>query len=157
MAREIERKYLVTSSDFEAQTIRREHVVQGYLCADAGRTVRVRICGAEAFLTVKSAPDAHGLGRDEFEYPVPVADAQAMLMLCVAGIIDKVRHWVASGGHVWEVDVFHGANEGLTVAELELASENEPFDLPAWAGREVTGDPRYYNAMLIKHPFEAWT
>ncbi|MDR1407839.1 MAG: CYTH domain-containing protein [Tannerella sp.] len=155
MALEIERKFLI-DGDFEPCVVRREKIVQGYLCADAMRTVRVRICGAEAFLTVKSASDARGWSRYEFETTVPPAEAEEMLKLCLPGVIDKVRHWIEAGDHTWEVDVFHGENEGLTVAEIELDSEDEPFERPAWIGREVTGDPKYYNSALAKHPFGQW-
>jgi CYTH domain-containing protein len=155
MACEIERKFLV-EGDFEPFVIRSEKIVQGYLCAEAERTVRVRQCGAEAFLTVKSAPNERGWSRYEFEIPTPPADAEEMLKLCIPGTISKVRHWVDAGDHIWEVDIFHGENEGLILAEIELGSEDELFDRPAWLGREVSGDPKYYNAMLARQPFRHW-
>jgi len=155
MAQEIERKFLV-SGDFSPFVTRRERIVQGYLCADAERTVRVRICGDKAFLTVKSATVAGSWSRYEFETPVPVAEAEEMLKLCIPGVIDKERYRIDVENHTWEVDVFHGDNEGLTIAEIELASEDEPFVRPDWVGAEVTGDPKYYNSMLAQRPFMTW-
>ncbi|MDR1601343.1 MAG: CYTH domain-containing protein [Tannerella sp.] len=155
MALEIERKFLV-EGDFAPFVAGSEKIVQGYLCADVERTVRVRISGAGAFLTVKSAPNERGWSRYEFETPIPPADAEEMLTLCIPGTVSKVRHRINAGNHVWEVDVFHGDNEGLIVAEIELDSEDEPFDLPAWLGREVTGDAKYCNAMLAQKPFKQW-
>ncbi|MDR1780876.1 MAG: CYTH domain-containing protein [Tannerella sp.] len=152
MAQEIERKFLV-SGDFSPFVTRRERIVQGYLCADAERTVRVRICGDKAFLTVKSATVAGSWSRYEFETPIPTADAEEMLKLCLPGVIDKHRHWIEAGKHTWEVDVFHGDNEGLVVAEIELESEDEAFAKPDWVGDEVTHDPRYYNSALAQLPF----
>ncbi|MDR0757256.1 MAG: CYTH domain-containing protein [Tannerella sp.] len=155
MAQEIERKFLV-DGDFMPFVVSSEEIVQGYLCADKERTVRVRISGAEAFLNVKSAPNARGWSRYEFETPIPPADAEEMLKLCLPGVISKVRHRIAAGNRVWEVDVFHGDSEGLIIAEIELDSEDEPFDRPAWLGREVTGEAKYFNAMLAQRPFRQW-
>ncbi|MDR2765221.1 MAG: CYTH domain-containing protein [Tannerella sp.] len=155
MAQEIERKFLV-AGDFMPFAVRRARMVQGYLCSDVERTVRVRICGDRGFLTVKSAANERGWSRYEFEQAIPPADAEELLALCLPGTIDKVRHWVPVGRHTWEVDVFHGDNEGLVVAEIELPSEEDTFTWPDWLGEEVTGDPKYYNAMLAKHPFNRW-
>jgi len=155
MAQEIERKFLVRG-DFMPDAGQSRRIVQGYLCADAERTVRIRICDEDGYLTIKSASNARGWSRYEFEQEIPLADAEEMLRLCLPGIIDKVRYWAKVGNHTWEVDVFHGDNEGLTVAEIELLSEDETFELPTWAGEEVTGDVRYYNAMLSKHPYCQW-
>jgi CYTH domain-containing protein len=155
MALETERKFLV-KGDFEQKADRRSRMIQGYLCSDTDRTVRVRICDGKGYLTIKSAPDTRGWSRYEFEQSIPVADAEELLNLCLPGIIDKVRHWIPAGNHTWEVDVFHGDNEGLTVAEIELSPEEETIELPDWVGREVTGEPEYYNAMLAKHPFRQW-
>jgi CYTH domain-containing protein len=155
MAQEIERKFLV-KEDFLPFVTRSERIVQGYLCADEDRTVRVRISGAQAFLTIKSAPNECGWSRYEFETPIPPAEAETLLTMCLPGIINKMRHWIEYAGHTWEVDVFHGDNAGLTVAEIELRSETETFALPPWAGCEVTGDPRYCNAMLAQFPFCQW-
>jgi CYTH domain-containing protein len=155
MSLEIERKFLVIG-DFEKDVLKRKRIVQGYICAEEDRTVRIRIQGDECFLTIKSAPNERGWSRYEFEQQITPADAEALLKLCLPGIIDKVRHWIQAGNHLWEVDVFHGENEGLIVAEIELSSEEETFDLPAWIGEEVTGDAKYYNAMLSQKPYNRW-
>jgi len=152
---EIERKFLV-KSDFEQDAMKRKRIVQGYICAEEARTVRIRIQGEEGFLTIKGAANEKGWSRYEFEAPVARTDAEELLKLCRPGIIDKVRHWIYVGNHLWEVDVFHGDNEGLIVAEIELASEEETFELPDWAGEEVTGDAKYYNAALSQKPFSQW-
>ena len=131
-------------------------IVQGYICSDASRSVRVRIREDKGFLTIKSATNERGWSRYEFEQPVALNDAEELLKLCLPGIIDKVRHWIHVGNHLWEVDVFHGDNEGLAVAEIELSSEEETFELPEWAGDEVTGDAKYYNAKLSQKPFKQW-
>jgi CYTH domain-containing protein len=155
MSQEIERKFLV-KGDFAQDAVRQKRIIQGYICADMARTVRVRIQGDDAFLTIKSAPDGKGWSRYEFEKPISPTDAGELLKLCLPGVIDKVRHWIHVGNHLWEVDVFHGENEGLVVAEIELSSEDETFELPAWAGEEVSGDSKYYNASLSQKPFSQW-
>ena len=155
MATEIERKFLVTG-DFSRQVISAQRIVQGYICSQPGRTVRVRIRGEEGFLTIKGASDEKGLSRYEFEQKIPLADAEELLKLCEPGAIDKMRNLVPAGKHTWEIDVFHGENEGLILAEIELASEDEPFERPDWIGQEVRGDRRYYNSMLTKHPYKQW-
>ena len=155
MATEIERKFLVTG-DFSRQVISAQRIVQGYICSQPGRTVRVRIRGEEGFLTIKGASDEKGLSRYEFEQKIPLADAEELLKLCEPGAIDKMRNLVLAGKHTWEFDVFHGENEGLILAEIELASEDEPFERPDWIGQEVSGDRRYYNSMLTKHPYKQW-
>ena len=155
MSLEIERKFLVTG-DFSRQVTSAQRIVQGYICPQPGRTVRVRIRGEEGFLTIKGASDEKGLSRYEFEQKIPLADAEELLKLCEPGAIDKVRNLVPAGKHTWEVDVFHGDNEGLVLAEIELESEDEPFGRPEWIGQEVSGDRRYYNSMLTKHPYRVW-
>lgn len=155
MATETERKFLV-KSDFSQQVLSAQRIVQGYISSQPGRTVRVRIRGKEAFLTIKGASDEKGLSRYEFEQKIPLTDAEELLKLCEPGIIDKVRNLIPIGKHTWEVDVFHGDNEGLIVAEIELDSEDEPFEHPAWLGAEISGDRRYYNSMLAKHPYKQW-
>lgn len=155
MATEIERKFLV-KGDFSGKVSSAQRIVQGYISSVPGRTVRIRIRGNEGFLTIKGPSDEKGLSRYEFEQKIPLADAEELLKLCEPGAIDKVRHLISSGKHTWEVDVFHGANEGLILAEIELSSEEEPFDKPAWLGREVSGDRRYYNSMLTKDPYTRW-
>ena len=154
MGKEIERKYLV---DLKAWTPRDAgtHFKQGYLNSDKERVVRVRIEGTRAKLTVKGP--SRGVTRSEFEYPIPVEDAAILLdTLCEQPLIDKHRHAEVHGGETWEIDVFHGPNEGLVVAEIELAAEDEAFALPAWAVKEVSSDPRYFNSNLLKHPYSEW-
>jgi CYTH domain-containing protein len=153
---ETERKFLVTDMSFLAEAFRAQHIVQGYICADAARSVRLRICGDKGFLTIKSASDERGWSRYEFEQSVALEEAAELMKLCLPGRIDKVRHYVRVGGHVWEVDVFSGANEGLIVAEIELESVATVFERPSWVGEEVSGDPKYYNLMLSQHPYSEW-
>lgn len=152
MAVEIERKFLVTGEAWRQPDARR--ISQGYLNRDKQRTVRVRIAGDAAFLTIKGP--TQGATRSEFEYPVPLADAQALLAMCDGPLIDKYRHHVHVGGMLWEVDEFLGDNAGLVVAEIELASEDQVFERPAWLGEEVSHDARYFNSNLAKLPFKNW-
>lgn len=154
MPLEIERKFLLRSDAWKAAVSESRPLHQGYLNADKARTVRVRVAGQDAFLTVKG-PNA-GPVRQEYEYSIPVAEALAMMALCERPVIAKTRYLVPVGQHVWEVDVFAGANEGLIVAEIELTDADEAFALPEWVGEEVTGDARYYNASLVKLPFSEW-
>lgn len=155
MNMEIERKFLV-AGDFSADVYACKRIVQGYICTEPGKTVRVRIQDQDGFLTIKGPSDGKGMSRYEFEQAIPLEDAERLLLLCEPGVIDKVRHLARVGNHVWEIDVFHGANEGLVVAEIELGAEDESFAMPVWAGKEVTGDRRYYNSMLARHPFSEW-
>ena len=156
MAQETERKFLV-AGDFMPYVTAAIPIAQGYLCTDPARTVRVRRAGEAAYLTIKSAPDERGWSRYEFEQRIPVDDALELLGMCVGNRIEKVRHLVPDGeGHTWEVDVFGGANAGLTVAEIELQDADETITLPAWVGREVTGDARYYNSALAVKPYGEW-
>jgi len=153
MAREIERKFLVTNQDWRSDDATEYR--QGYLSLDRERTVRVRVTGTTARLTIKGI--TRGATRQEFEYEIPLGDANEMLTtLCRRPLIEKRRYTVRIGGLDWEIDEFFGDNAGLVVAEVELESEDQPFDRPAWLGREVTGDPRYYNANLVEHPYSAW-
>jgi CYTH domain-containing protein len=153
---EIERKFLVRDNSFMEEAYSAKRIVQGYICADAERSVRVRIRGEEGFLTIKSASNERGWSRYEFEQPVDLKEAEELMKLCLPGRIDKVRYYVKAGGHTWEVDVFHGENEGLVVAEIELESETDVFDLPPWVDKEVSGKPQYYNSMLAAHPYSTW-
>jgi adenylate cyclase len=154
MAQEIERKFLVRMDAWRPRspgTLYR----QGYLCSEKERVVRVRIAGEQAMLTIKGV--TRGLTRSEFEYPVPVDDAVVMLdTLCERPQIEKHRHIEVHAGRTWEVDVFHGENEGLVIAELELSAEGESFETPAWVGEEVSSDPRYFNSSLAKTPYSTW-
>jgi len=150
MAQEIERKFLVLDDSFKHEAFSKSHIVQGYICSERGRTVRVRIRDDRAYLTIKGPSENGGLSRYEFEREIPLEDGQQMMQLCEPGIIDKTRWLVKSGNHTFEVDEFHGANEGLVVAEVELAYEDEPYKKPDFIGKEVTGDRRYYNSQLAK-------
>ncbi len=155
MALEIERKFLV-SGDFKKDAYTHQEIVQGYLSSVAERTVRVRIKGEKAYLTVKGESSSSGVSRFEWEKEISTSDARELLTLCEPGIIDKIRYLVKMGSHVFEVDEFHGENEGLIVAEIELQNESEPFEKPEWLSIEVTGDIRYYNSSLIKNPYKNW-
>ena len=155
MAQEIERKFLV-SGEFKSLATKALTIKQGYLCANAGRTVRVRVRDNQGLLTIKGRSDAAGLSRFEWEKEISAQDAESLLLLCEPGIVDKTRYLVDFAGHTFEVDEFHGENQGLVMAELELVSEDEPYQRPEWLGEEVTGDRRYYNAYLSKHPFTTW-
>ena len=155
MGIEIERKFLVAGDDW-----RRAPAVpyaQGYLNRDKRRTVRVRIVEDAAWLTVKGANSgAAGATRAEFEYPIPVADAEQLLALCDGPLVRKLRRVVVHAGATWEIDEFQGDNAGLVVAEIELGSEDEAFEAPPWLGAEVTHDPRYFNSNLAAAPFSTW-
>lgn len=155
MGQEIERKFLVRG-EYKSQAYASSRIVQGYICSARGRTVRVRIRDTKGYLTIKGASDAVGMSRYEWEREIPLAEAEELMKLCEPGVIDKTRYLVRSGRHVFEVDEFYGDNQGLVVAEVELASETEPFEKPAFIGREVTGDVRYYNSQLMKHPYAEW-
>ena len=159
MATEIERKFLVTGDDWRGRS-RGIRYRQGYLCADEHRSVRVRVAGETGYLTVKGAvaPVESGcLSRYEFEYPVPLADAEQMLAtLCQGPLIEKTRYRIEVSGLIWEVDEFAGANQGLVLAEVELDSEDQHVSLPSWVGPEVSGDPRYLNSSLARHPWSDW-
>jgi CYTH domain-containing protein len=149
---EIERKFLVIGDAWRTPT--GVAIGQGYLNRDKQRTVRVRVAGSQAFLTIKGP--SQGATRQEFEYPIPVADAQQLFELCDGTVIRKTRHVVMHDGNRWEIDEFHADNQGLIVAEIELITEDQAFAKPAWLDREVTDDPRYFNSNLISHPFCQW-
>ena len=155
MPQEIERKFLVTG-DYQPQITSSRRIVQGYLSSVSGRSVRVRISGDQGFLTIKGSGSASGASRYEWEREIPVAEARELLALCEPGIIEKTRHLVPCGAHTFEVDEFHSDNAGLVIAEIELGAEDEPFERPDWLGAEVTGQGRYYNSQLKKHPFCNW-
>jgi CYTH domain-containing protein len=152
MGIEIERKFLVVGNDWRAAPA--VPYAQGYLNRDKQRTVRVRIVRDQAWLTVKGA--SAGATRAEFEYPIPVADAEQLLALCDGPLIRKLRRVVVHAGAAWEVDEFQGDNAGLVVAEIELGAEDAAFERPAWLGAEVTHDPRYFNSNLAAAPYSTW-
>lgn len=158
MAQEIERKFLVEGEDFKREAYAVSHIQQGYIGTKPGRTVRIRIRDERAYITIKGPAGKEGLSRYEFETEISVSDAHDLLLLCEPGMIDKHRYLVKSpdGKHVWEVDEFHGDNDGLVMAEIELGSENESFEKPHFIGREVTGDRRYYNGHLHANPYKSW-
>jgi len=162
MGIEIERKFLVTNDGWRDAAHAVVPMAQGYLndlgAVESGAqkaSVRVRVQGELAYLNIKSRELGHT--RQEYEYPVPVADARALLELCVGGLVDKRRHLVQVGAHLWEVDEFLGENAGLVVAEIELASADEAFVRPDWIGAEVTDQSRYYNLALAAHPYARWS
>lgn len=154
MAVEIERKYLISGDGWRAESPVGVRMAQGYLSREAGRTVRVRVAGDRAWLTIKGA--TAGISRTEFEYEIPVEEGRQLLEMCEPSVIDKTRFLVPHGNHVWEVDVFHGENAGLIVAEVELRDESECPELPGWVGREVSDDRRYANSCLSRFPFSSW-
>jgi len=154
---EIERKFLLASDAWRRDVSRSEPMAQGYLAGPpASRcSVRVRIAGDDAWLNIKSL--ALGVERDEYEYAIPRADAERMLATLCGERVEKIRHHVTVGGHLFEVDEFLGDNAGLVVAEIELSHADEPFERPAWLGREVTPLARYYNVNLATHPYSRWS
>jgi CYTH domain-containing protein len=145
---EIERKFLVTSTEFLSESIPSSRIVQGYLNSNPERTVRIRIKGTQGFITIKGKGNESGTTRFEWEKEIEVTEAEQLLLLCEDGVIDKIRYEIPFGNHLYEVDVFEGDNKGLIIAEIELEDENESFEKPNWLGAEVTGDNRYYNASL---------
>ena len=155
MATEIERKFLVKNDLWKEHVASESRMKQGYLMAGENAAIRVRIAKGVARLNIKST--TNGISRAEFEYEIPLSDGEEILeAVALRPYIDKTRYEVDWGGHTWELDVFYGENQGLIVAEIELDSEEEQFDLPPWAGKEVSDDARYYNASLISHPYSQW-
>ncbi len=155
MGTEIERKFLVRGESWRDAVSEQRRIVQGYIAHTSNATVRVRVAGEKATLTLKGT--STGISRSEFEYEVPVDDALMMLDELASGpVIDKVRHLIPVGSHTWELDVFDGDNAGLVMAEVELSDAEERFELPSWAGTEVSDDERFYNVNLASHPFGEW-
>ena len=159
MSVEIERKFNV-AGDFRPYVSRSYRICQGYLSSAPERTVRVRIKGDKGYITVKGISSENGTSRFEWEKEIPAGEAADLLKICEKGMIDKTRHIVEINEHgrknVFEVDEFHGDNEGLVIAEIELSAEDEEFARPQWLGEEVTGDKRYYNSYLSCHPYTQW-
>jgi len=153
---EIERKFLVLNEEFKASAAAKMAIKQGYLNSHPERTVRVRTKGSKAYLTVKGKSNNTGTSRTEWEKEIPVPDAEQLLGLCEAGVIDKIRYEIKAGPHTFEVDEFFGENQGLIMAEIELTHEDETFEKPSWLGHEVTGDIRYYNSYLSNNPYTTW-
>lgn len=155
MAVEIERKFLLKNDNWKAVADNGTAIKQGYLNSNKERTVRVRIYGNKGILTIKGKNN--NLTRKEFEYNIPIEEAEELLLLAEKPIIEKVRHIVSYEKNTWEIDVFDGENKGLVVAEIELKSENEEFIVPEWISEEVSNNPKYYNASLIYNPFRTWS
>lgn len=153
---EIERKFLVISDAFKSQATARYEIMQGYLCKEPGKTIRVRIRDTRAFLTIKSSLLRDGIAKFEWEKEIELSDAKELMQICLPGVISKTRYIIpvtgkglrVTGERKWEVDVFHGRLDGLVLAELELGAENEAYTRPEWLGEEVTGQPQYYNANM---------
>ena len=156
MAQEIERKFLV-AGDFKADAFKSTRIIQGYLSSVPERTVRVRVKGDKGFITIKGIGSQSGASRFEWEKEIPTEEAEQLLAICEPGVIDKTRYLVKSGEHTFEVDEFYGDNAGLTLAEVELKSEDEEFASPEWVGAEVTGIKRYYNSHLRAYPYKDWS
>lgn len=154
MPQEIERKFLVTDHWHHMTKADGQHYRQGYLLTDPEKTIRVRLTPYKGFLTIKGP--SRGATRAEYEYEIPVGEAQELLDHFCTSELAKIRYRIELAGKTWEVDEFLGKNEGLIVAEIELESEDERFDLPDWVGEEVTGDARYYNANLTRSPYQTW-
>ncbi|MDA8568624.1 CYTH domain-containing protein [Flavobacteriaceae bacterium] len=153
---EIERKFLVKDYSFENEAVTIRAIKQGFLSTDPNRTVRIRVEETGGFITVKGISTDGGVSRFEWENPLSKEAAEALFKLCLPGKIEKTRHVVSVGSHHFEVDVFYGDNQGLVIAEVELSDSKQEFEKPAWLGKEVTGDQKYYNASLSQHPFKDW-
>ncbi len=156
MAQEIERKFSVISDIYKSLASKATPIKQGYLSSALERTVRIRIKGEKAFITIKGISNESGTSRYEWEKEISLEDANELLKLSEPGMIDKVRYEIKSASFTFEVDEFFGDNEGLVVAEIELNNENDEFEKPEWLGIELTGDKRYYNSMLLKNPYKNW-
>lgn len=155
MAQEIERKFLVSCDDWRSQVASSSYYRQGYMANTDKCSIRIRVAGEKGFLNIKSA--TLDITRTEYEYMVPVEEAEAMLNgFCEGALIEKTRYFVEHQGHTWEVDVFDGRNRGLIMAEIELEHRDETFPLPPWIGAEVSDDPRYYNVYLARCPYAEW-
>ena len=153
---EIERKFLVRTMDFKETASVKMHILQGFLNTHPERTVRVRIYGEEAYITVKGKGNASGTTRFEWEHRISVEEAKVLFPICEPGVLEKIRYEVTVGKHTFEVDEFLGNNKGLYVAEVELSHEDEAFEKPTWLGREITGETKYYNSQLSKNPYLNW-
>lgn len=156
MGLEIERKFLVKGNDYRNEAYKYYDMVQGYIAHENGRSVRIRITNTESLITIKGPTDAKGMSRYEWNHTIDKRDAVELMELCQGSKIEKRRYLVHSGPYVFEIDEFHGENEGLVIAEVELTSENEVFQKPDFIGDEVTGDKRYYNAHLTRDPYKNW-
>ena len=156
MSVEIERKFLVINDDFKSESHTQKNIKQGYLNSDKNRTVRIRVTDNNAFITIKGKSNEAGTTRFEWEKEIIKQEAEDLLLLCEPSIIEKTRYLVSVGLHTFEIDEFYGDNKGLIIAEVELNTESEYFTKPNWLGFEVTGDIKYYNSSICKHPFKDW-
>jgi adenylate cyclase len=155
MATETERKFLI-QGEFRGEVTSETYIIQGYLSSVTERTVRIRIRSGKGYITVKGEAAEGGAARYEWEKEIPLSEAEELLLLCEPGVIEKTRYIIERSNHIYEVDEFHGDNSGLILAEVELSNIDEPFERPSWLGEEVTGDNRYYNSFLAKHPYRKW-
>ena len=155
MINEIERKFLV-AGEFKSLSVGKFEIQQGYLSSDPERTVRIRIAGKKGYITVKGKSNEKGMTRLEWEKEILFDEAKALLELCEPGVVQKTRYIVDMDDFVFEVDEFHGENQGLIIAEVEIQSEEDEVDLPDWIGEEITGNPKYYNSYISNHPFSEW-
>lgn len=153
---EIERKFIVINDSYKARAYRSDRIAQGYLCREGGNSTRVRVRGDKGYITIKGPSLDGGLSRYEWEREIPASEALELLKICHGAIIDKIRHLVRCGEHIFEVDEFFGDNEGLVIAEVELNHPDEQFEKPDFIGEEVTGDKRYYNSRLTRFPYKSW-
>lgn len=156
MAIEIERKFLVSDDSYKALAYHSDRIAQGYICREGGNSARVRVRGDKGYITIKGPSRDGGLSRYEWEKEIPVQEAWELMRLCNGATIDKTRYLVRCGAHTFEIDEFHGDNEGLVVAEVELSDADELFEKPDFIGKEVTGDKRYYNSSLTRVPYKCW-
>lgn len=156
MAIEIERKFLVTDDSYKALAYHSDRIAQGYICREGGNSARVRVRGDKGYITIKGPSRDGGLSRYEWEKEIPVQEAWELMRLCNGATIDKTRYLVKCSAHTFEIDEFHGDNEGLVVAEVELSNADELFEKPGFIGKEVTGDKRYYNSRLTRVPYKCW-
>lgn len=153
---EIERKFLIVLDKYKELAYKKTRILQGFLNTHKERTVRVRIKGEKAFITIKGISNSKGTTRFEWEKEISLKEAEQLIKLCEPNLIEKIRYEIKVGNHIFEVDEFYAENEGLIIAEIELSEENESFDKPDWLGKEVTGDIRYYNSQLCIVPYKNW-
>ena len=153
---EIERKFLVKNKTYKSESIKKQLITQGYLSSDPKRSVRIRICEQNAYITIKGQTSESGTSRYEWEKEINIDDAKQLMLLCREGVVTKIRHLIPFKNHTFEVDEFLKDNSGLVIAEIELSNENEDFERPRWLGKEVTGIKKYYNSQLSQNAYVNW-
>ncbi len=153
---EIERKFLVKNKTYKSESIKKQLITQGYLSSDPKRSVRIRICEQNAYITIKGQTSESGTSRYEWEKEINIEDAKQLMLLCREGVVTKIRHLIPFKNHTFEVDEFLKDNSGLVIAEIELSNENEDFERPIWLGKEVTGIKKYYNSQLSQNAYVNW-